>query len=192
MEQVERADSARTDDHDSAPSFGWIEAIRIVAVALAAVAVRLHAWEPLPHISVIGVAGVLIGGWPIFEEAFQHVAARRMTMELSMAIAIVAAAAISEYFTALIITLFVLIAEVLEGMTVSRGRRAIRDLLDFIPRTATVRRADGVVEISADKLIVGDSVLLNPGAQVPVDGVVTGGHSFVDEARITGELMATE
>lgn len=192
MEQVERADTVETDEHDSAPSFGWIEAIRIVAVALAAVAVRLHVWEPLPHISVIGVVGVLIGGWPIFEEAFEHVAARRMTMELSMAIAIVAAAAISEYFTALIITLFVLIAEVLEGMTVSRGRRAIRDLLDFIPRTVTVRRAHGGREISAAELVVGDSVLVNPGAQVPVDGVVIGGHSFVDEARITGEWMAAE
>jgi Cd2+/Zn2+-exporting ATPase/Cu+-exporting ATPase len=190
MEQVERADSVGTDDHDSASSFGWIEAVRIVAVAIGAVAVRFHAWEPF-HV-VIGVAGVLIGGWPIFKEALEHVAARRMTMELSMAIAIVAAAAISEYFTALIITLFVLIAEVLEGMTVSRGRRAIRDLLDFIPWTVTVRRARGTLEISADELIVGDSVLVNPGAQVPVDGVVTGGHSFVDEARITGEWMATE
>ncbi len=148
----------------SAPSFGWIEGARIVAVvALAAVAVRFHLWEPLPHVSVIGIAGLVIGGWPIFEEAFEHVAARRMTMELSMAIAIVAAAAISEYFTALIITLFVLIAEVLEGMTVSRGRRAIRDLLDFMPRTVTVRRGGGGREISADALKIGDSVLVNPG-----------------------------
>ncbi len=192
MEQVARADSVGTDEHDGAPSFGWTEAIRIVAVALAAVAVRVHVREPVPHISVIGVAGVLIGGWPIFEEAFEHIAARRMTMELSMAIAIVAAAAISEYFTALIITLFVLVAEVLEGMTVSRGRRAIRDLLDFIPRTVTVRHGDGGREISADELIVGDCVLVNPGAQAPVDGVVIGGHSYVDEALITGEWMAVE
>jgi Cd2+/Zn2+-exporting ATPase/Cu+-exporting ATPase len=54
-------------------------------------------------------------------------------MELSMSIAIIAAAAISEFFTALIITMFVLAAEVLENATVSRGRRAIRDLLEFLP-----------------------------------------------------------
>jgi heavy metal translocating P-type ATPase len=177
---------------DDAPSFGWIEGARIAVVALAAVAERFHLWEPLPHLSVIGIASLVIGGWPILEEAFEHVAARRMSMELSMAIAIVAAAAISEYFTALMITLFVLIAEVLEGMTVSRGRRAIRDLLDFMPRTVTVRRGGGGCEISADALKIGDSVLVNPGAQVPVDGVVIGGRSFVDEARITGEWMAAE
>jgi len=185
-------ETRENDWHDEAPSFGWIEGARIAVVALAAVAVRFHVWEPLPQLSVIGIASLVIGGWPIFEEAFEHVAARRMSMELSMAIAIVAAAAVSEYFTALIITLFVLIAEVLEGMTVSRGRRAIRDLLDFMPRTVTVRRGDGGREISADELKVGDSVLVNPGAQVPVDGVVIGGRSFVDEARITGEWMAAE
>ena len=191
-EQPERIESIGNDEQDGAPSFGWIEGARIVAVAIAALAVRLHVWEPLPHISVIGIAGVLIGGWPIFKEAFEHVASRRMTMELSMSIAIVAAAAVSEYFTALIITLFVLTAEVLEGMTVSRGRRAIRDLLDFIPRTVTVRRANGAREISVDELKLGDFVLVNPGGQLPVDGVVIGGRSFVDEARITGEWMAAE
>ena len=188
---IEQSSDARSA-HDPASHFGWVQAFQIVVVAVAAVAVKFHVGEPWPHINVIGIAGILIGGWPIFEEAFEHVVARRMTMELSMAIAIVAAAAISEYFTALIITLFVLVAEVLEGMTVSRGRHAIRDLLDFIPRTVTVRRDGSGREISADQLKPGDAVLVNPGAQVPVDGLVIGGHSFVDEARITGEWMAAE
>ncbi len=113
-------------------------------------------------------------------------------MELSMSIAIIAAAAISEFFTALVITLFVLVAEVLENMTVSRGRRAIRDLLEFLPRSVTVRRNDGVREASADELRIGDAVLVNPGGAVPVDGVVISGHSFVDQARITGESMPVE
>jgi len=104
----------------------------------AAAAVWFHVWEPFPSVSLIGVLGVLIGGWPIFKEAAENAAARRMTMELSMSIAIIAAAGISPFFTALIITLFVLVAEVLEGMTVSRGRRAIRDLMDFIPACRSV------------------------------------------------------
>src|SRR3546814_12554709 len=102
-----------------------------------------------------------------------------------MSIAIVAAAAISEFFTALVITLFVLVTEVLEVMTVSRGRRAIRDLLDFLPRAVSVRRAGAVSEVDADVLAVGDAVLVNPGGRIPVDGTVIAGHSFVDQARIT-------
>jgi Cd2+/Zn2+-exporting ATPase/Cu+-exporting ATPase len=88
--------------------------------------------------------------------------------------------------------LFVLVAEVLEGMTVSRGRRAIRDLMDFIPRSVTVRRAGGIGEASTDELRAGDSVLVNPGGLVPIDGTVISGHSFVDQARITGESMPVE
>jgi len=169
-----------------------VEAARIIVIAIGAAAVWFHVWEPLPRVSLIGILGVLIGGWPIFKEAAENAAARRMTMELSMSIAIVAAACISQYFTALIITLFVLIAEVLEGMTVSRGRRAIRDLMDFIPPSVTVRGAGGIRETSTDELRVGDSVLVNPGGLVPIDGTVISGHSFVDQARITGESMPLE
>src|SRR5712672_3393668 len=168
------------------------EAMRIVVVAVAAAYVWLHLWEPLSSVSLIGIVGILIGAWPIFKEAAENAASRRMTMELSMSIAIVAAAAIAQYFTALIITLFVLIAEVLEKMTVSRGRRAIRDLMDFLPRTVTIRGVSGIRAASTDNLRVGDSVLVNPGGLVPIDGTVTSGHSFVDQARITGESMPIE
>src|SRR5437899_2651947 len=126
-------DSDHEHDHDDAHAFAWPEALRIGLVALAAAALWFRVWEPYRSVSVIGALGLAIGGWPIFKEAFENLIDRRMTMELSMAIAIVAAAAIGEFFTALVITLFVLVAEVLEGMTVQRGRRAIRDLLEFLP-----------------------------------------------------------
>src|ERR1700730_8691083 len=180
------------DQHDGEHVFAWPESARIAFVALAAVAVWLRVWEPIASVSVIGVVGVIVGGWPIFKEAAENIVARRMTMELSMSIAIVAAAAIGEFFTALVITLFVLVAEVLEGMTVSRGRRAIHDLLDFLPRSVSVRRGDAVRDVDTEDLKVGDAVLVNPGGRVPVDGTVLSGHSFLDQARITGESMPVE
>jgi len=179
-------------DHDDAHAFAWPEALRMGLVALAAAAVWFRVWEPYRSVSVIGAVGLAIGGWPIFKEAFANLIERRMTMELSMTIAIVAAAAIGEFFTALVITLFVLVAEVLEGMTVQRGRRAIRDLLEFLPREVSVRRAGSVRAVSAAELGIGDAILVNPGGRVPVDGTVLAGHSFVDESRITGESMPVE
>ena len=185
-------DSDHEHDHDDAHAFAWPEALRIGLVALAAAALWFRLWEPYRSVSVIGALGLAVGGWPIFKEAFENLIDRRMTMELSMAIAIVAAAAIGEFFTALVITLFVLVAEVLEGMTVQRGRRAIRDLLEFLPREVSVRRAGSVRAVSADELRIGDAILVNPGGRVPVDGTVLAGHSFVDESRITGESMPVE
>ena len=177
-----------TEEH----GLGWLNAARIAVVAVASVAVWFRIWEPVHGVSVIGALALIIGGWPIVKEAAENALARRMTMELSMTIAIAAAAAISEFFTALVITLFVLVAEVLEGMTVARGRRAIRDLLDALPRSVSVRRAGSVQTASADDLNVGDIVLASPGGLIAVDGVVVSGHSFVDQSRITGESMPIE
>jgi heavy metal translocating P-type ATPase len=185
-------ESSDFQDHDGRHTFGWPEATRIAVVAFAAVAVRFHLWEPFARISLAGVLGVLIGGWPIFKEAAENIAGRRMAMELSMSIAIAAAAAIGEFFTALIIVLFVLTAEVLENLTVARGRRAIRDLMEFLPRSIVVRRDGAVRETAAQEVRIGDSVLVNPGSLIPVDGIVINGHSFVDQAHITGESMPVE
>jgi heavy metal translocating P-type ATPase len=170
----------------------WAELVRIAFVALAAAAVWFRLWEPFPHVSVIGIVAALIGGYPIFKEAFENIVERKMTMELSMTIALLSALAIGEFFTALVITAFVLAAEVLEGLTVGRGRRAIQSLLDFLPRTVAVRRNDQVMEIASDQVQVGDTVIVKPGGHVPVDGVVLRGRSFVEQAAITGEAMPVE
>jgi cation transport ATPase len=58
----------------------------------------------LSRISLISKAGILFGGYPIFREAFENIRERRMTMELSMTVALLAALCIGEFFTALIIT----------------------------------------------------------------------------------------
>jgi cation transport ATPase len=184
------SDDTTHADHES--GFEWIELIRILFVAFAAAAVWFRVWEPLAHISVIGIAATLVGGYPIFKEAFENIVARKMTMELSMTIALVAALAIGEFFTALVITGFVLVAEVLEGLTVGRGRRAIQDLLSFLPRTVTVRRNGGLAEIASEELQIGDAVIVKPGGHVPVDGTVIDGRSFVEQAAITGEAMPIE
>lgn len=172
--------------------FDWLELIRIAFVALAAAAVWFRVWEPFSRVSVIGIAAALIGGYPIFKEAFENIVERMMTMELSMTIALVSALAIGEFFTALVITAFVLAAEVLEGLTVGRGRRAIQSLLDFLPKTANVRRDGEVIEIPADQLRSGETVIVKPGGHIPVDGVVLSGRSFVEQAAITGEAMPVE
>jgi heavy metal translocating P-type ATPase len=169
-----------------------IELARIGFVALAAAAVWFRVWEPFPRVSTIGIAATLIGGYPIFKEAWENIVEQKMTMELSMTIALLAALAIGEFFTALVITAFVLAAEVLEGLTVGRGRRAIRDLLDFLPRTVSVRRDGQVIDIPAEQVEIGDSVVVKPGGHIPVDGIVLSGRSFVEQAAITGEAMPVE
>jgi Cd2+/Zn2+-exporting ATPase/Cu+-exporting ATPase len=169
-----------------------VDLIRIGLAAVAVVASWLGLWQALASFDVIALAATLIGGYPIFKEAFSNLISRRMTMELSMTMALLAAVAIGEFFTALVIVLFVLIAEVLEGLTVGRGRRAIKELLDLLPPSVMVRGESGPRAMDATELRVGDVVLVRPGARVPVDGEVVAGNSFVDQATITGESMPVE
>jgi heavy metal translocating P-type ATPase len=183
-------DQHGNQEHEHA--IDWRELVRIALVAVAAAAVWFRVWEPFPHLSVLGLAGTLGGGWPIFHEAWENIRERRMTMELSMTIALLAALVIGEFFTALVITAFVLAAEVLEGLTVGRGRRAIQDLLDFLPATATVRRGSGALRIPISQVRVGDVLLVAPGDCIAVDGSVRSGHSYVDQATITGESTPVE
>ena len=180
------------DEHAHENNVDWLELLRIGFVAVAAAAVWFRVWEPFPRVSVIGLVGTIGGGWPIVHEAWENLRERRMTMELSMTIALVAALVIGEFFTALVITGFVLAAEVLEGLTVGRGRRAIRDLLDFLPATATVRRTGGPLRIPLSAVRVGDTILVAPGECIAVDGRVRSGHSYVDQATITGESTPVE
>jgi heavy metal translocating P-type ATPase len=178
--------------HEHSRAVGWLDLTRIALVVIAAAAVWFRIWEPFPRVSLIGILATVLGGYPIFKEAIENTVQRKMTMELSMTIALLAALAIGEFFTALVITAFVLAAEVLEGLTVGRGRRAIQDLLDFLPRTISVRRDGRVIEIPAEQAEVGDAVMVKPGGHIPVDGIVFDGRSFVDQAAITGEAMPIE
>jgi Cd2+/Zn2+-exporting ATPase/Cu+-exporting ATPase len=192
--QVREARQLESNGEPDEDSHGvdWLDLTRIAFVAIAAAAVWFRIWEPFPRVSLIGILATVVGGYPIFKEAIENIVQRKMTMELSMTIALLAALAIEEFFTALVITVFVLAAEVLEGLTVGRGRRAIQDLLDFLPRTISVRRDGRVIEIPAEQAEVGDAVMVMPGGHVPVDGIVLDGRSFVDQAAITGEAMPIE
>ena len=190
--RLEDMSSSNVEGYDHEHGFELVEVLRVVFVALAAVAVWFHLWEPFHRVSVIGLVATLIGGYPIFKEAFENIIQRRMTMELSMTIALVSALAIGEFFTALVITAFVLAAEILEGLTVGRGRRAIRDMLNFLPQTATVLRDGQTLQVPTQTILPGEVVLIRPGSGIPVDGEVIGGHSFVEQAAITGEPMPSE
>ena len=148
---------AHEDGHEHEHALNWGEINRVLFVAAAAGAIWFLGGSRNPYVTGIGVICALVGGFPIFHEAYENIVQRRMTMELSMAIAIVAALAIREIFTALVITLFVLVAEILEGLTVGRGRTAIRHLVGLLPtrplwaetdRGGTWRRAKSLLVTS--------------------------------------------
>jgi Cu+-exporting ATPase len=89
---------------------------------------------------------------------------------------------------AVIVTL-VLLGQVLELRARSQTSSALKALLKLTPKTA--RLADGH-EIPVDQIKVGDALRVRPGETIPADGVITEGHSSVDESMVTGESIPVE
>ena len=177
-----------------------IERSDILRIAVVGLAV-LGAWvagatgTPGWAVGAVGAAALLVGCWPLVVEAVGDLRERRMSMELSMLLAIVAAAAIGEWVTALAVTVFALCAEVLEDLSMDRGRDALTDLMSFLPQTARVvtgPHTDEISEVPLDEVRPGQVIALSPGGRVPVDGVVRTGRADVDQSRITGEALPVQ
>jgi heavy metal translocating P-type ATPase len=177
-------------DHDHAA--GAVEYLRLGVMALIVIASFTGWWRAFMDRDWLAFAGTIIGGLPIYKEAWENLLKKRMTMELSMTIALVAALAIGQFFTAMVIAFFVLFAELLEGYTVGGGRKAIGKLIDALPRQVTVRRDGQEQQLAADALAPGETVVIRPGERIPVDGIVIKGTSFVDQSSITGESLPVE
>lgn len=177
-------------DHEHAG--GPVEYMRLALMALVVIASLTGWWENWMSRDWLAFAATLIGALPIFQEAWENVRKRRMTMELSMTIALIGALAIGQFLTALVIAFFVLFAELLEGFTVGSGRKAIEKLINSLPRFVTVRRDGQEREMSTAEVVIGETIIIRPGERIPADGAVSKGHSFVDQASITGESLPVE
>ena len=91
-----------------------------------------------------------------------------------------------------IILLFICLGKYLEANAKSHTTDALLDLFKHSPRTGWVKTEGNWLEISVDMIREGDELMIKPGGQIPVDGVVIDGVSFVNEAIVTGEAHPVE
>tara|TARA_Y100000310_G_scaffold342862_1_gene447933 strand:- start:1256 stop:3454 length:2199 start_codon:yes stop_codon:yes gene_type:complete len=97
------------------------------------------------------------------------------------------------YFeSAAVIITFIMLGKWLEAVTKGKASSAIKKLMGLQAKTAIVIRKGKEVEILMGDVAIGDIVVVKPGQKIPADGVVISGHSFVNEAMITGESMPVE
>jgi Cd2+/Zn2+-exporting ATPase/Cu+-exporting ATPase len=143
---------------------------------------------PLP----VGVTIVLVAGYPVFRNVIRAALKGQVIAHTLMSIGVLAALAVGEWATAVVVVFFMRVGDYAEHFTTERARRAVKDLVALAPQMARVEE-DGVeIEIRADQVQPGDIVIVRPGEKIPVDGEVIGGHATIDQATITGESMPVE
>ncbi|NNF64759.1 MAG: copper-translocating P-type ATPase [Acidimicrobiia bacterium] len=91
-----------------------------------------------------------------------------------------------------VVTAFVVLGSALEIRARARTSEALKKLIGLQAKTARVLRDGDETEIPIDQVIVDDVVSVRPGEKIPVDGIVVGGASFVDESMVTGEPIPSE
>jgi Cu2+-exporting ATPase len=138
--------------------------------------------------------------WIFFDGAVRALRARTLDMMVLVAVAVGSGWLYSLYVTltgggevfyeaATVLAAFVLLGHWLELRARGGANDAIRTLLDLAPPRALVLRDGEPVEVPTAEVVVGDLLLVRPGAKIAVDGLVEDGDSQVDESTVTGESL---
>lgn len=131
----------------------------------------------------------LAAGYKTFHYAISELLERRITADLAICIAVIAALAIGEYLAAAEAMFIMLVGDGLEGYAARRTESAILAFVEKMPHHATLLRDGGEIEVHAEDLQPGDLILVRAGERIAADGVVAEGDSAVDESAITGESV---
>lgn len=141
------------------------------------------------------VLSAILGMIPVVPHALQSLKEKNLNMNVLMLVAVLGAIGITEYFEAAAVAFLFGFSEMLESWSAQKARKAIEKLLDISPRTAKVFDGlDGLDENSftekrVEDVSIGSLLLVRPGDQVPLDGEITKGTSFLHEAALTGESV---
>lgn len=96
------------------------------------------------------------------------------------------------YEAATVIIAFVLVGKLMEEKAKGKTSVAIRKLMGLQPKTARILRDGKEEDILIAELKIGDRVSVRPGEQIPVDGLIADGETFIDESMISGEPIPVE
>jgi Cd2+/Zn2+-exporting ATPase/Cu+-exporting ATPase len=140
----------------------------------------------------IWLAGVAVGGYPVFRNVIRAAVKRQVISHTLMTLGVVAALAVGEWATALVVVFFMRIGDYAEHFTTERARRAVRDLTALAPQKAWLEQEGREISVPVARVKPGDIVVIRPGEQIPVDGLVLSGQATIDQAAITGESMPVE
>ena len=135
-------------------------------------------------------AGALVsGGFFATRGALLSLKARQADIETLMVLAGLGAAILGAWFEAAFLLFLFSVGHALEHRAMERARQAVDALGKLRPDVAKVKRGGVLVEVPANKVQIGEIVVVRPGDRLPLDGTVVDGTSSVDQATLTGESL---
>lgn len=146
-------------------------------------------WTVIPPYMI----SMVLGGYHWGREAFEVlVEEKRVNIGILMLFALIGSSAVGLWEEAAFLAVLYGAAEGVEEYTYTRTRESIRDLLDLVPRVATVLDGGKERKVPAEELLVGDLVVIRPGEYMVSDGIVVSGRTSIDESPVTGESIPVQ
>jgi len=168
--------------------------IRILVSAALLIALHFIPVEGIPRFLLYLIPYGIIG-YDILLKAGKGILHRQVLDEnLLMAIATLGALVLGltrtgDYAEAVAVMLFYQIGELFQSVALGKSRRSISALMDIRPDYANVEENGRLVRKDPEEIVPGTLITVQPGERVPLDGVVTEGHSSLDTGALTGESV---
>ena len=183
---IDAEEHGRPVDHAAARRL----ALLACSGGLLAVGTILHARGAAPPWEAVLLAGAVATGG-VFTARRAVAALRSLTLDINflMTAAVAGAMALGEWIEAATVVFLFALSQWLEARSMERARRAIGTLVDQAPAEVTLRRHGADELAAAERVAVGDVMVVRAGERIALDGEVVTGQSDVNQAPVTGESV---
>ena len=171
-------------------------ALATVLLVAAVIIEKKSDWPTWAYL-LIYLIPYLIVGWETLKEAAEALAhGEALDENFLMSVATLGALAIgflpgaeTQFPEAVFVMLFFQVGELFEGIAEGRSRKSISHLMDIRPDTAHVLRGGVLETVKPETVAPGETIVIQPGEKVPMDGIVLEGTSSLDTVALTGESV---
>ena len=169
--------------------------VRIIITAVMLVGLKFIPLTGIPQLAAYLIAYLVIG-YDILKKAGKGILnGRAFDENFLMAIATLGAFFLAvwtksgDYVEGIAVMLFYQIGELFQSYAVGKSRRSITALMDIRPDYANIEQDGQLTQVDPGEVPVGAVIVVQPGAKVPLDGVVLEGSSTLNTAALTGESL---
>ncbi len=143
---------------------------------------------PIPP-AIIG-GSIALAALPVAQRAIESIVTeQRLNIDFLDLAAITITTLQGQFISPSIMIVLVEIGEAIREQTARSSKVETLDLLDSLKQEVWVERNGDKQQISIHDVQKGDTVIVYPGDQIPVDGCILRGKALIDEQKLTGESM---
>lgn len=163
----------------------------IAFLVISGAALLLSVAVPMP-VNPAWISIILCGTPIIVEATIGMITEFDIKADLLVSLALIASICIGEDFAAGEVAFIMQLGGLLEELTVANARAGIEKLVNLTPQTARVLRDGKEIIVPAEQVMVGDRIRVLAGETIPVDGVIIGGSTSINQAVMTGESLPVD